>query len=376
MHLMKSFCTHLFPLLRLSLGTSSDAGGLSAISKADWESLVNLSFEQGVAAIAVDGLQKYCEQHPEVELALYSPELEALKYEWFGSVFTVEQGYSNISSVVRQLSKGLNDSGVKALIVKGLSYASYYPIPEHRTFGDIDIFSPDSYDSVNEVLRPISEGFNLDYYRHSHCSVSGVKIENHKHLCDVRGQKRWQLLEPEFARYAEETLAVEKEGGLYFPDSRLSILFFLYHAQNHFVFESISLRFLTDWAMILQKEKELLSSAWFSESIERFGLTKFAAVLTSLCVEHLGVEKEQLPDCLQRLVDKVDKAIADKVLEDIFRKDGVGSINTTFASRMKLALSIFRKGWKYREFLGVGPFAFVLEKWCGIVNEKVLKLGI
>ena len=370
--MMESSSNTLFQLLRLALGNKEEC---KFHSETGWKKVVDLSFSQGVAALAVDGLQKYCEHNPKVELGLDLPELEDLKYEWFGSVFTVEQDYSNISSVVRQLSKGLNDSGVKALIVKGLSYASYYAIPEHRTFGDIDIFSPTSYESVNEVLRPISEGFNLDYYRHSHCSVSGVKIENHKHLCDVRGQKRWQLLESELARYAEETLAVEKEGGLYFPDSRLSILFFLYHAQNHFVFESISLRFMTDWAMILQKEKELLSSAWFSESIERFGLTKFAAVLTSLCVEHLGVEKEQLPDCLQRLVDKVDKAIVDKVLEDIIRKDGVGPINTTFASRLKLALSIFKKGWKYREFLGVGPFAFVLEKWCGIVKEKVLKLG-
>lgn len=362
----------LFWLLRIALGNKAEC---MIHSEIDWRKVFDFSFSQGVAALAVDGLQKYCEHNPKVELGLDLPELEDLKYEWFGSVFTAEQDHFNISSVVRKLSDRLKDSGVKAMLVKGLSYASYYPIPEHRNFGDIDIFSPTSYESVNEALKPISEGFNLDYYRHSHCSVDGIKIENHRHLCDIRGQKRWQLLEQEIARYAEETLAVEKEGGLYFPDSRLSILFFLYHAQNHFVFESISLRFLTDWAMILQKEKELLSSAWFSESIERFGLTKFAAVLTSLCVEHLGVEKEQLPECLQGLVENADKVLADNVLEDIFRKDGVGSINTTFASRMKLALSIFRKGWKYREFLGVGPFAFVLEKWCGIVNEKVLKLG-
>ena len=52
MHLMKSFCTHLFPLLRLSLGTSSDAGDLSALTGANWEALVDFSFTQGVAALA------------------------------------------------------------------------------------------------------------------------------------------------------------------------------------------------------------------------------------------------------------------------------------------------------------------------------------
>ena len=370
---MTSSANTLFGLLRLALGTSPDLGDLSALTKADWEEIVDFAFDQGVAAISVDGLQKFYEVNPGIELEIDKVELENLKYEWFGSVFTEEQDHSDISSVVRKLSERLKESGVKAMLVKGLSYASYYPIPEHRSFGDIDIFSPTSYDSVNEVLKPISEDFNLDYYRHSHCSVDGVKIENHRHLCDIRGQKRWQPLEQELVRYTEATLAQEIDGGLYMPDSRLSVLFFLYHAQSHFVFESITLRFLTYWTVILQREKDLLSSAWFGESIERFGLTKFTAVLTSLCVEHLGVEKDQLPECLQKLVENTDKTLADKVLEDIFRNDGVGRIDTTFASRIKLALSIFRKGWKYKEFLSVSPLTFVLEKWAGIVKEKLTR---
>ena len=75
----------LFSLLRLSLGTRADEMDFSAFTNADWKELIDLSFDQGVAAIAVDGLQKSLELVPEpvegsaesLELSLDSPELEA-----------------------------------------------------------------------------------------------------------------------------------------------------------------------------------------------------------------------------------------------------------------------------------------------------------
>ncbi len=47
----------LLSLIRLSLGASADEMDLSVLSESDWKENIDLSFEQGVAAIAVDGLQ-------------------------------------------------------------------------------------------------------------------------------------------------------------------------------------------------------------------------------------------------------------------------------------------------------------------------------
>lgn len=73
----------LFKLIRSALGAASEWLDLGSVSGEVWKEVVDLSFEQGVAAIAVDGLQNLCELHPEMELALDSPEFESLKYEWF-----------------------------------------------------------------------------------------------------------------------------------------------------------------------------------------------------------------------------------------------------------------------------------------------------
>ena len=69
----------LLYLLRLALGfPAGESVDLSALKKADWEALVDLSFDQGVAAMIVDGLQK-----ADTNSLLESEELEDLRYELF-----------------------------------------------------------------------------------------------------------------------------------------------------------------------------------------------------------------------------------------------------------------------------------------------------
>ena len=73
----------LLYLVRLGIGNDTELG--FDFTGVDWRSLVDSSFSQAVPAIAVDGLQKLYESNPSLELALDKPELEALKYEWFGA---------------------------------------------------------------------------------------------------------------------------------------------------------------------------------------------------------------------------------------------------------------------------------------------------
>ena len=52
-------------------------------SDIDWQEVIDLSFEQGVAAMLVDGIDKVTKtKTAEAFDALDSPELEDLKYEW------------------------------------------------------------------------------------------------------------------------------------------------------------------------------------------------------------------------------------------------------------------------------------------------------
>lgn len=53
--MIDSSANTLFSLLRLALGTSTEVPDLSSLTKSDWQKLIDLSFNQGVAAVSVDG---------------------------------------------------------------------------------------------------------------------------------------------------------------------------------------------------------------------------------------------------------------------------------------------------------------------------------
>ena len=96
----------LLMLLRAALGNEA-VGALP--SDINWQEVIDLSFDQGVAAIAVDGLgfahdndgstslTTSFDNQESLELALDSPELEDLKYEWLSP-----SGFSSFAP--RQLS--------------------------------------------------------------------------------------------------------------------------------------------------------------------------------------------------------------------------------------------------------------------------------
>lgn len=133
----------LIQLLRSALGSQSDEGIPADV---DWRDVINHAFSQGVAAIAVDGLSKvYCvECMVEGFDALDSPELEALKYEWFGEVFSCEEDYKKYQSAIAQFLKLCREQQVDVLLLKGYGLSLNYPVPSHRPCGDIDIFINDN----------------------------------------------------------------------------------------------------------------------------------------------------------------------------------------------------------------------------------------
>ena len=163
---MDSSSHTLFSLLRAALGNEA-VGALP--SDIDWQEVIDLSFDQGVAAIAVDGLGfahdndgslrqaqgklsspqvndtlRYDNDNQErLELALDSPELEDLKYEWFGSVFQAEEDYKKYVEDIASLAKAYSEAGIEMMVLKGYGLSLNYPVPAHRPVGDIDIFLND-----------------------------------------------------------------------------------------------------------------------------------------------------------------------------------------------------------------------------------------
>ena len=272
----------LFCLLRLAITNSkADQQQFCGITSQDWRQIYNLALEQGVLAIAYDGIQRLEEQH--------QPELET-RVQWAYNVSHIEKIHARQLAVATKLTRAFAEQGITTLILKGLSTASLYPTASHRSSGDIDIYLLGEYEKGNSIAQSLNKSVEYQYFVHSEFVFDGINIENHRYLVNPFVNS--------YAAYTEEVLesmAADHTphpliAGAVMPSARFSILFFLRHASWHFARESVRLRDICDWAVILSHFSN--SEVWgdLLQCLEKANLKRFAAILTSVVAMVFGVD--------------------------------------------------------------------------------------
>lgn len=346
----------LYNLLKLAV---SDSDSNLSLEKSCLPKVYSLAVSQEIAGIAFFGLRKYMEIHGIKKENLG----ESVKVydRWFATTASIILHHNKITHLQDKLSKYLQEEGIKALVLKGLSIASYYDDTSLRSFGDLDIFSPSDFQRINDILKPISTYFNLEYYRHSECKVDGVMVENHRYLTDVRGESRLHKLENFLHHEASSNLDIILTGGLYYPNECFTFVFFIYHALSHFLYEKLSLRFLVDWCMMLKGRKEIALDV-LDEKLKEFCLMRFTAVMTVICIERLGLSEEYVPQGVLSEIETLDRPTIERFEEDMYKMDYVGFSSNSLKDRIKRGIEFYRKRWKIKEYLGVSATAFLWEK--------------
>lgn len=334
----------LFYLLRSSLGTVGAKWDLSAISKICWQQVVDLSFDQGVAAIAVDGLQKFYEANPGLELEIDSEELEDLKYEWFGEVMSSEDDYQKYKSVIESLANILFSHNQKLLLLKGYALSQVYPIPEHRPLGDIDIYQGEEGDKIFSDARI---NVRTEYHKHSSFTMDGITVENHlKFLDDIKhrsNRKFEQILQQlnDSGEYPKEELTVGNKKIL-IPNPTFNALFLLRHAGEHFAGHEISLRQILDFGLFIRHNHSKIDWPLVLKVYREEKILPFYNAIGTICVEHLGMDLSAFEGLT------VNNPLAERVLDDIFLPQEEGDVPDRRRHIVRYGIFMTRRWWRNR----------------------------
>lgn len=343
-------------------------GTLDSLSRVptnrEWEKLYGIARKQSLVGVCFAGVQKLCKS----ESGDYCGMNEMQYLTWMGMAAKISQNHDNMKALEQKLDALFKERGVKAVLVKGASIATYYGEPKLRQFGDIDIYSPNDYEAINGIIKPVASEYNEEYYRHSEARVDNVMVENHKFLTDVRGQSRWEKLEQYLSTIASAKLALVTKGGVTYPDNMLTLLFFVYHAQAHFIFEKISLKFLVDWCVLLQRTE--VPKKVLAERLQEFGLMRFAAMLTRVCVGRLGLRAGCVPDAVEAMAASFSENDVNRFEADIFCYDHVGFSSNSLKDRIERGREFYRNRWKIEEFLGESIYKFLWNKMVSIATFK------
>ena len=171
----------LFRLLRIALG---NGGSSCTASKVDWQEVYDLSMQQRVGAIACDGL--FALEQCDID--------EDLRYKWLGQSMVIEQKATAQWKLACQLASLYAQHGIKTYLLKGISFASYYPKPFHRPSSDLDICLLEDFDKGNSLVEQMGVKVDVSETKHSHFTINNIHVENHQFCIGVKGNKRNKMI--------------------------------------------------------------------------------------------------------------------------------------------------------------------------------------
>ena len=236
--------------------------------------------------------------------------------------------------------------------MKGQANGMLYPIPKHRSKGDIDCYLFENYAKGNDVARKVGAYVDESWYKHSVIRYKGETFENHQFFVNTRDGKDGKQLEKEL----EDALKVEDSQYVQLSESVLcspvqwTAMFLTYHACSHFISEGLNLKQVLDWAMFLKKHQNDMEWGQYYEFCSRHHLSRFADVSTSIAKKYLGI-------IITNSAIRSDSPYTERVLHSALYDDDYvfGSGKGNWYNRFHLIRNLWTYRWKYRDIYQMSP---------------------
>ena len=326
-----------------------------------WAALFKEAKAQSVQLLLYDYLTA-------AERAAIPPEIEEL---WrLNALQTLQRNVALVYEQERILQAFL-DEYIDCSVLKGSACAKNYPKPELRCAGDIDLLvAEENIESAQRLLED-----------------RGYVVKSEKcpwHVAMYQGHTTVELhFEPAGLPEGE----VGKELRLFFRtlpklDVCQEAVALLLHKLNHIRNGGLGLRQLCDWALFVKEQID--ADVWkvLEPQLRKFGLLRFAKVVTRLCVDYLGLDSEYAPWCMD-----AERDVALALLEDILRTGNFGCKENRYGQHLftdggpggrlksmwRVGIRTCQAHWpvckRYPLLLSVAPFVLLIQhtklRWFG-----------
>ena len=118
------------------------------------------------------------------------------------------------------------------------------------------------------------------------------------------------------------------------------------------------------------KGRKEISLDILDEKLKEFSLMRFAAAMTALCIERIGLQEEFVPKSLLVEVKALNPTLIKKFEEDIFEFEYEKFSTNSLRDRIIRGMAFYKKRWKIMWFLDTSTTAFLLEKMKALIKQK------
>lgn len=217
------------------------------------------------------------------------PLSEELRAQWKKYIYRQIFHFQTLARAEQELLNAMDAAGICVLVLKGTSAARYYPIPQYRTMGDIDLLiKPADHQQAANVLTQIGfiENTNdLQAYvgRHRAFQRGEAHVELHSYFAKAGTPSQNELL--------NKRLFIDMVPHRHIPTEIVNGLVLIEHIAQHLE-TGIGLRQMVDWMMYVNAVLD--DDMWehsFREAAKETGVEMLAVTVTRMCQLYLGLPK-------------------------------------------------------------------------------------
>ena len=202
--------------------------------------------------------------------------------DFYNAVFR----YSIQGSIIEELSAVFEESEIKHIFFKGAQLREYYPVPQARVMGDIDVLIPENCrEKAKDAL--LSNGYKLvnsngpvwDYTK------NGVTVEVHTKI--ISGKVGSSNAEESFLDAIDHAEFKGFRGEL---ENSYHFAYLLTHIAHHFWFYGAGIKLILDLAVFMKARDIDINCVL--EKMREIGLEDFSKVILSVCSKWFGIGED------------------------------------------------------------------------------------
>ena len=234
-----------------------------------------------------------------------------------------------LNNALVNVVQALRQSGVDPVLLKGQGIAKYYPKPELRQCGDIDIYvGQENFQLTCKVIGAMSsdkdkEG-DIPSAKHYHTRIGKAFFEIHRYT-DVYFPHRLDRIYQRISDngMSKDVVTLDFAGvPVLTPSIDFNVFFIFNHFWHHFIADGVGLRQICDWVLLLHHNYGKVDLTYLESVLCDMNLMKQWKVFGNIAVDVLGLPQNEMP-----FYDAKDKGLSEKVLDLIMIEGNFGMEN-------------------------------------------------
>ena len=251
-------------------------------------------------------------------------------------------GFAHRGALAELLLERLAENGIDHIVMKGYVLKDLYPVPELRTFGDIDIvIRPEDRKKCHELMLSMGYPAKTDWEPVYSYKRPDEFYEIHTELVETAVSEK-----ADYRAYFRDPwpYAIPENSHRYQLKPEFHFLYLLVHLAKHIKGTGAGIRLYLDVAVFVRHFGDCLDWSWVAGELDSLGLSDFAAVVLAFVRQYFGIASPLvLPSVETSLLEMLaEHTVWGGVFGQDDRNDGRNTLKGERTDTLRLAVILKR----------------------------------